>query len=294
MNKGPVQRNQNRNEVIDRRMSEMKIARFIGIEACKSVFSEKSTFVLRSPEYYRRLYETTARGDTKGDRNEGIAEKIGGGTAEFTGFLASCWTRLKGSEPTCREWDIFKKDEQNVVAIVTTPRLVSEFLNKTLRLDEDPAKRRFPFLSLDHRGVSYEMQAIDHPSISDVVPFTKDAAFVDQQEYRFVLKYAGLPVIDSLIFCAGVDYMERRADNRLNNFANPHMSPQNKKHLRKAILTARAGYGDFASRQICEITSADLRDSASRQTGELISDAVRNSVSKLICEIIANGEDILS
>ena len=90
-------------------MSEGKIARFVGIEACKSIFSERSTFVLRSPEHYRRLYEITAGGNTKGDRDEGCANTIDGGTAEFTGFVASCWTKLKGSEPTTYEWNIFKK-----------------------------------------------------------------------------------------------------------------------------------------------------------------------------------------
>jgi len=271
-------------------MPELKIARFVGIEACKSIFSENSTFVLRSPEYYRRLYETTVGGDTKGDRNEGTAEKIGGGTSEFTGFLASCWTRLEGSEPTRREWDIFKKDEQNVVAIVTTPRLVSEFLNKALRLDEAPATRRFPFLPLDHREVSYERQDIDHTNSPDIVPFTKRTDFKDQQEYRFVLKYAGSPVIDSLIFCAGVAYMERRDDNRLCNFANRNMSPQNKKQLRTTLLTARAGYGDFASTQTCEITNAVSRDSASRQTCDTIGAAFRACALKQVREIIANGD----
>ena len=74
-------------------MSEVKIARFVGIEACKSIFSEKSTFVLRSPEHYRRLYETNEGGTDKGDRAEGCADTIDGGTAEFTGRV----THLTGS-----------------------------------------------------------------------------------------------------------------------------------------------------------------------------------------------------
>jgi hypothetical protein len=274
-------------------MPEIKIARFMGIEACRSVFSENSTFVLRSPQYYRRLYETAGGGDGKADRNEGKAKKPRGGTAEFTDFVTSCWTMLKGSEPTPYEWDIFKKDEQNVVAIVTTPSLVCQFLNRVFRLDKDPTERRFPFLSLDHRPATYEKQDTDHTNITDVVPFSKDPGFIDQQEYRFVLKYAWPSVIDSFIFCAGVDYMERRDDNRLNNFANPNMSRQNKMKLLTTLLTACAGYGDFASRQICEITSDVLRDSASRQTGEIISDGFRNSVSKPICEIVANGDRVL-
>jgi hypothetical protein len=68
------------------------------------------------------------------------------------------------------------------------------------------------------------------------------------------------------------------------------MSSQNKKELLTTLLTARADYGDFASRQTCEITSAVLRDSANRQTGEIVSAVFRKSVSKSICEIIANGD----
>jgi len=256
-------------------MAEVKIARFIGIDACKSVFSDNSTFVLRSPLYYRRLYGTTAGADTKGDRNEGTAETICGGSADFTDFLASCWTVLEGSEPTPDEWDIFKKDEQNVVAIVTTPGSVSKFLNRALRLDEDPTKRRLPFLSLHHRPVSSEKQDIDQTNNSDVVPFTKSEAFKDQQEYRFVVKYAGPPIIDSFIFCAGFDYMERRDDGRLCNFANPKMSQQNKEKLLMTLLIAGAGYGDFANGETFQITS--LRDVIKQQ----------------ICRIIANGGEIL-
>ena len=84
-------------------MSEIKIARFVGIEACKSIFSEKSTFVLRSSEHYRRLYETNEGGTDKGDRAEGCADTIDGGTAEFTGWIASCWTILDKDEPTSNE-----------------------------------------------------------------------------------------------------------------------------------------------------------------------------------------------
>ena len=76
-------------------MSEVnKIARFVGIEACKSIFSDKSTFVLRSPEHYVRLYETGEGETGKGDRNEGYAEIVGGGSAGYTSFVFSCWTIL--------------------------------------------------------------------------------------------------------------------------------------------------------------------------------------------------------
>jgi len=135
-------------------MSEAKIARFVGLEACKSIFSENSTFVLRSPEHYRRLYETTEGGNAKGDRDEGCADTVDGGTAEFTGFVDSCWTMLKGSEPTRNEWDIFKENEQNIVAIVSTPSKVCEFLNKAIETDTERTKRRFPFWSV--RQSQYE------------------------------------------------------------------------------------------------------------------------------------------
>jgi len=256
-------------------MSDFKIARFVGIEACKSIFSENSTFVLRSPIYYRRLYETTDGADIKGDRNEGTAQTAGGGSADFTDFLANCWTVLEGSGPTPDEWDIFKKDEQNVIAIVTTPALVGEFLNRALRLDEDPRQQRLPFLSLDHGEVSDEKQDIDHTNISDVVPFAKSGDFKDQHEYRFVVKYAGPPVIDSFIFCGGIDYMERRDDGRLCNFANPKMSPENKEKLLMTLLSAGVGYGDFADGETFQIMN------------------LRNAMKQQICKVIANGEILL-
>ncbi len=233
-------------------MSEVKIARFVCIEACKSIFSEKSTFVLRSPEHYRRLYETSEGENTKGDRAEGCAETIDGGTTEFTGFVASCWTKLKGNEPTSDEWDIFKKDKQNIVAIVSTPSLVCEFLNRVLETDRDHTDRRFPFHPVDHREVDYKKPHVDHTNITDVVPFTKGEQFVKQNEYRFVLTYTWPYLIDSFIFCSGVDYMEKC-------FANPEMEIENKKRLRLILLTATCGYGNFSDKKMCEIISnADI------------------------------------
>ena len=240
-------------------MPELKIARFVGIEACRSVFSENSTFVLRSPQYYRRWCETTKGRDPKADGNEGIAETPCGGTAEFTGFLASCWTMLEGDEPTPDDWNIFKEDEQNIVAIVTTPRLVCEFLNTALQINRGYAQRKFPFLSLEHRKVCYEKQNIDHTNISDVVPFTKNESFRKEREYRFVLAYAWAHVIDSFVFCAGIDYMARRDDNRLSNFANPEMSRENKEKLLWTLVSAMGGYGDFAGAPMPEIiANADV------------------------------------
>ena len=233
-------------------MSEFKIARFVGIKACKSIFSEKSTFVLRSPEHYRRLYETTEDGNTKGDRDEGCVETVDGGTAEFTGFVVSCWTKLKGTLPTRDEWSIFKENEQNIVAIVSTPKIVCEFLNKVLETDKERTKRRFPFWPVEHREVDYTKQHVDYTNINNVVPFSKGPQFAKQNEYRFVLKYAWPYLIDSFIFGGGINYMEKC-------FANPEMSKENKKRLRLILMNARCGYGDFSDINMGEIlANADI------------------------------------
>lgn len=227
-------------------MSEAKIARFVDIEACESIFSEHSTFVLRSPEHYRRLYETSY--GEKGDRNEGSARKVDGGTAEFTGFVASCWTKLEGTKPTPDEWDIFKENDQNIVAIISTPSKVCEFLDKVLETKRERTKCRFPFWPVKHREVTYESpNNIDHTNIIDVVPFAKDKKFVSQKEYRFVLKYAQYPcLIDSFIFCGGIDYMEKR-------YVNPKTCKETLKKLLSIVDNARAGYGDFTGKTLGDV-----------------------------------------
>jgi hypothetical protein len=227
-------------------MSEVKIARFVGIEACKSIFSENSTFVLRSPEHYRRLYETNEGEDIKGDIDEGCAETVDGGTAEFTGFVVSCWTKLNESKPTSDEWDIFKNNHQNVVAIVSTPGKVCEFLNKSLETDKEFTNRRFPFYTVEHKEVNYEKEHVDHTNISDVVPFSKRDQYKEQKEYRFVLKYGWPNLIDSFIFCGGIDYME-------NCFANPEMCEEYKEKLRSILMIAMCGYGDFSGKKMGDI-----------------------------------------
>ncbi len=233
-------------------MSEFKIARFVGIEACKSIFSENSTFVLRSPAHYRRLCETNEGGNAKGDRDEGCAETVDGGTAEFTGFVVSCWTKLKGTAPTRNEWNIFKENEQNIVAIVSTPSKVCDFLDKALETDKERTKRRFPFFPVQHREVNYEKVHVDHTNITDVVPFTKRAQFSGEEEYRFILTYVWPLLIDSFIFGGGVDYMEKC-------FANPEMSKEDKERLRLILMIARCGYGDFSDKNMGEIlANADI------------------------------------
>lgn len=83
-------------------------------------------------------------------------------------------------------------------------------------------------------------------NIADVVPFAKDKKFVNQREYRFVLKYARYPcLIDSFIFCGGIDYMEKC-------FVNPEMCKEQKSKLLSIIGNA-IGYGDFTGKEMGDI-----------------------------------------
>ncbi len=233
-------------------MSEMKIARFVDINACKSIFSDKSTFVLRSPEYYRRLYETT--NGEEGDRYEGCAHTFDGGTAEYTCFLISCWIKLKGDEPTSDEWDIFKENKQNIIAIISSPSKVCEFLNKALETNREHTKRRYPFYPVTHKEVDYKPpNYIDSTNIAKLVPFAKDKKFVNQQEYRFILEYVQHPhIIDSYVFCGGIDYMEKC-------LANPEIEKEDKERLLRILGCAMAGYGDFTNKKMSEIVAnADI------------------------------------
>ena len=234
--------------------SEVKIARFVGIEACKSIFSEHSTFVLRSPIYYQRLYETS--GGDKGDKKEGRPDTAKG-TSEFERWVVSCWTILKGNEPSDEEWDIFKKNEQNIVAIISTPSKVCQFLNRILETGEN---KGLPFYPVEHRGVDYDKTKVDvdHLNFTSVVPFAKDERFIKENEYRFALIYGwGPALIDSFIFCGGIDYMEPC-------FVNPKIDEigkekQNKARLRSIVSNAMAGYGDFRGKKMHEIiANADI------------------------------------
>ena len=66
-------------------------------------------------------------------------------------------------------------------------------------------------------------------------------------------------MLDSLVFCAGTAYMEKRDNNRLSNFANPEMSKENKERLLLTLMSVTAGYGDFARKRVEEIVAnADI------------------------------------
>lgn len=223
-------------------MSEIKIARFVGIEACKSIFSDESTFVLRSPEHYSRLYFMYEGRTAIGDINEGSANTTDGGTGGNKDWIMSCWTILKEDEPTNEEWDIFKEKDQNILAIISTPSKVYKFLDKVFETDKEHTKRKFPFYSVEHDKVTYG-KPIDPAEIIDAVPFNKDAKFIKQNEYRFALKCYFPNIIDSLIFCRGIDYMEQC-------FVNPKMRKEQKEELRPLILYPGDGYGDFKDKQM--------------------------------------------
>ncbi|MCK5114728.1 MAG: hypothetical protein KAR11_08210 [Phycisphaerae bacterium] len=234
-------------------MSEIKIARFVGIAACKNIFSDKSTFVLRSPEHYERLYEISEGNDGKGDRSEGGVQTCDGGTANFKSFVASCWTRLEGNKPTSDEWDIFKKGDQNIVAIISSPSKICEFLDNVL----ETKKEKYSFYQVKHENVDYDgvQERIDDTSIREIVPFHKENKFSHQKEYRFILRYASsnkINLIDTFIFCGGIDYME-------TCFVNPNICEEQKQKLQDIIQMARAGYGDFFNKTEREIiTNAEV------------------------------------
>ena len=179
------------------------------------------------------------------------ADTIDGGTTKFTGFLASCWTKLKETEPTNDEWEIFKEKDQNIVTIVSTPSKVCKFLDKALETDKDRTTRRFPFYQVEHKGVNYGNKIEGNQSI-DAGPFQKKPKFTRQEEYRFVLRYGFPNIIDSFIFCGGIDYMEKC-------FANPKICEEQKGKLRLIIVKAMAGYGDFSDKRMGKIlANADI------------------------------------
>ncbi len=248
-------------------MSEIKIARFVNMEACKSIFSGNSTFVLRSFEHYRYLIEKygKAHGQAgKCDSNDGTCGLDGGGTAEASPHLISCWTRLDGDEPTEEEWDIFNKrkdsnegnegnesDDGNdsIVAIISTPTKILSFLKEAFKDNrvEQSRELRYPFDEVKEDKVNYADE-VDGKNLKEQTVFTKYKKFGNQKEHRFALSFSSfVPPIDSYIFVTrNVDYME-------TCLANPKLSDDKRKELQTLCRKAACGYGAFHGMSLHEI-----------------------------------------
>ncbi len=235
-------------------MSETKIARFVDEDACKSIFSDKPTFVLRSFEYYRNLIEE--RGEECGeerrcDSKEGECDLVGGGTAATYHWLISCWTRLEGDEPTKEQWCQFP---DSVVAIISTPEKVSSFLEKAFDINQGrlPCQQRFPFMHVEHEEVEYvdEVQEVNFENIIDKTVFTKREKFDGQKEYRFALPYSATVAhsIDSYIFATyKVDYVDTL-------LPDPQMSEERNKELQELWWQTKSDYAPFNNRQLSKIS----------------------------------------
>ncbi|UCG59118.1 MAG: hypothetical protein JSU70_06340 [Phycisphaerales bacterium] len=225
-------------------MSEVRIARFVDMNACRSIFSDYSTFVLRSSEYYRRQYETD-----RGDKHELQVRCTDRGSAEMSCFALSCWTKLEGDEPTRDEWGIFRN---SVVAIVSTPSKVCTFLEEAFEIRNDSVQntRRYPFTSVEHKAVTYADEVpeqITPNNIMEMTVFTKRMKLEKQKEYRFALPFSMVPhYIDTYIFAKKPDYME-------TCFANPDIRREDKDVLRLILLDAMAGYGHFSDKELREM-----------------------------------------
>jgi hypothetical protein len=219
----------------------MKIARFVDLKACESIFSEFSTFVLRSATHYRRLYETHGE-----DAEELRVRTASGDSAEMTFFALSCWTMLDGDEPTRDEWNTFP---DRVVAIISTPARVCAFLEETFPAGE---ARRHPFIFVEHKEVRYDdavLGEITQDNIMDITVFTKRKQFARQKEYRFALPFSAVShTIDSYIFSPNspTAYMDTCV-------ANPAMCTQDKERLWRILMNAQCGYGHFSRWKLCEI-----------------------------------------
>ena len=236
----------------------MRIARFVNMEACGSIFSDYSTFVLRSSEYYRRREYETGRGDER----ELEVRCTNGGTAKSGHFVLSCWTKLDRDEPTREEWNIFP---DSVVAIVSTPSKVCTLLERVFEMEDGKMqnRRRFPFTSVVHKTVTYideVAEEITSDNIMDITVFTKRKKFTNQKEYRFALPYSIMPhMIDSYIFAKTPDdYMEKC-------FANPEIKKEDKESLRQNLENAMCGYGHFTNLRRCLESSLTQMFSFDRQ-----------------------------
>ncbi len=236
-------------------MSEMRIARFVNLAACRSIFSEGSTFLLHSVEHYRRLFESNGCDQQRGDRDEMRAKYLGGGGGEVSCFLLSCWTILGGDVPTPEEWALF---DDSIVAIVSTPSRVSSLLTKAFETTDAKERRRLrsPFLFLKHKRVRYadEVEPMTQDNIMDEAPFQKRLRFKREKEYRFALAYSRcLHTIDTYIFeWSPDDYVD-------TSWVNPERTKEDRRKLLGIIDTARAGYGHFTGKEMSEIiANADI------------------------------------
>lgn len=224
---------------------DIKIARFINIDACKQVFSEYySTFLIRSHKYYWNI-ENPDKRDPKEFQVQGEESHM-----ETDFVLLSCWTILDGDEPTEIEWKIFEKDSP-VIAIVSSPQKVYNFLYKTLNIERKEG-RTHPFFIIEQKEVSYidkgKEKLKGNPTILDAI-FTKDNRFITENEYRFGVPYSAVfHQINTYIFNSQnpYDYMDRC-------YFNPSSTKPYASELLNTVLSATAGYGGFSGKKLCDI-----------------------------------------
>lgn len=224
---------------------DIKIARFIDINACKEVFSESySTFLIRSHKHYWHIEDTDKR-DEKELQVQGEEYHM-----ETDFVLLSCWTILDNNKPTEEDWKIFE-DNSPVVAIVSSPQKVYNFLYKTLNIERKDG-RSHPFFGIEHKEVSYidkgKEKLKGKLTILDAI-FTKDKDFKKEKEYRFGVLYSAVfHEINTYIFSTHNpdDYMDKCYFNKKtkNDVANK---------LLLTVLSATGGYGGFSGKRLNEI-----------------------------------------
>lgn len=178
---------------------DFKIARFIDLSACKKIFSDYSTFVLRSPKHYRNIED-----EQKRDKADGYIkhkDKHGRiGHSERMCYLISCWTKLDGDVPSCDEWKIFGED--HMLALISTPEKVNNCIEKKL-ITVKPNNVRSLCWRVDHREVHYYKKGTNQDQNKVFEGFHKDNFFRKEKEYRFVVSVRGY--IDTLMFYAEPD-----------------------------------------------------------------------------------------
>ena len=218
---------------------DIKIARFININACKQVFSETySTFLIRSHKYYWHIEDT--------DKQDRMEFQVRGenGIMETGYALLSCWTILNdGKEPTEKEWKIFDKDSP-VVAIISSPKKVYSFLYEILDIERKNG-RTHPFFCIEHKPVVYNERLNGTPTLSDAI-FTKDNKFEKEKEYRFAVFYSTSHEINTYIFHVlyPYDYMDKC-------YFNPSATKENASELLEMLWSD--DYGPFEEKRPCDI-----------------------------------------